>query len=152
MKFLFENPILLIALIGIVSSLFKRLKGDSGGEGKHHTRGPFTQTTQPINSRPVERKKPVMRNKPLNEVLHETRKIIEQKQIEQPLVNKSTVSEIPVRNPVTPIQSKKTTIKESSHVINKSRLVDGVIWTEVLGPPRSKKPHTAIKPMYRVRN
>jgi hypothetical protein len=152
MKFLFENPILLVALIGIISSLFKRLKGNSAEGGNQHTRGPFTQTTQPINSRPVERKRPVVRNTPLDEVLQEAKRMVEKTPNVQPIENRTAAKVVPTRNPATPIAPNNGTNKQSSHVINKTRLVDGVIWSEVLGPPRSRKPHTAIKPMNRVRN
>ena len=152
MEFLFENPIFLVIVIGLISSLYKQLKRGVPEDGKQHPRGPFTQTTQPINSRPVERKKPVVRNKPLDEVFLEAKRMVEKPPIKQQIENRTAAKEVPARNPVTPIAPNKGTNKESSHVINKSRLVDGVIWSEVLGPPRSKKPHMAIKPMYRVRN
>ena len=152
MEFLFENPIFLVIVIGLISSLYKQLKKGGPEDGKQHPRGPFTQTTQPINSRPVERNRPVVRSKPLDEVFHEVKRMVEKTPIVQPIENRTAAKVVSARNPVTPIDPNKGTNKQSSHVITKTRLVDGVIWSEVLGPPRSRKPHSAIKPTYRVRN
>ena len=155
MDFLFENPIFLIIVIGLISSLYKQLKRGVPEDGKQHPRGPFTQTTQPINSRPVERKKmvnPVVGHKPLNDVLLEVRKTVEQIPNKQPLDNRAIVKQVSVRHQDTSTTTAKNSIKESTNIKNKSRLIDGVILSKVLGPPRSKKPHPAMKPTLRVRN
>jgi hypothetical protein len=151
MEFLFDNPLLLFALIGIISSVFKRLKGDSPEGQKQKQRGPFTQSTQPLNPRPIERKKPIVRTKPLDEMLQDMRKSAEQMPIEQPLEKPVTVKKVPAHDQ-NPMKNKDTIAKKkSSYSVNQSKLVDGIIWSEVLGPPRSKNPHTAIRPRQQVR-
>lgn len=157
MEFLFENPIILVIVIGIISSIFKRLTGGRQEEGKPKQQRPYSPSTQPINPLPVERPKTVkpvgahkQASKPVNEILLEARKSVEQAsrevQFERP---KST------RDVSTRLQEKtRLTTKSETHPhkLEETRLIDGFIWSEVLGPPRAKKPHTAMKQPYKGRN
>jgi len=56
------------------------------------------------------------------------------------------------QKPVTkPVQKKQTLLSANSdnvmstQSINKDQLVQGIIWSEILGPPRSKKPHSSLR-------
>lgn len=165
MEFLFENPIFLVIIIGIISSIFNRLKGNNPEEDKPKPKrrvqpapsrpaSPAPQQVNP-NPRPVDRQKrvqpvgsPSVTSKPVADILLEVRKSAE-KEINSRIDNQATANQYTSRNQ----ESTKAVMveKPNSFGIDSNRLIDGLIWSEVLGPPRAKRTHSAMRSMYRTR-
>lgn len=154
MEFLFENPIFLVIIIGIISSIFKRLKEGKQEQGQPKQQRPFSPSTQPINPQPVERPKMVKPSgahkkgsQSANEILLEAKKIAEQAKREIQLDKTKSTRDVPnIRQEAIPSADDS---KAYIHTLEERRLIDGLIWAEVLGPPRAKKTHTAMKQPYR---
>jgi DNA mismatch repair ATPase MutL len=151
MDFLFENPIIIVILIGIISSLYKQVKGAQPEEGKRTNR-PNQAPVSPVGqNKPVRRQKQA--NKPVrgqnvanqsnqhqgsaskHENLNSATRIETQE-------NKQTKMEMNENKAAT---QQKEENKQKSLNVSQSNLVDGLIWSEVLGPPRAKRPHRSIR-------
>ena len=145
----FDNPIIFIILVAVISALFRKKKESSRDpEGPRRTNQPLdkrpsqTQTTldevrevfkelsrsfsNPTASSNQKREDPYYEEKKVEELTEPT--FVEQ-EIE-PLITDS-----PLRSMI------QETPKEKAIEVDRSKIVDAIIWTEILGPPRSKKPY-----------
>ncbi|MFE8703211.1 hypothetical protein ACFYKX_21770 [Cytobacillus sp. FJAT-54145] len=158
MEFLFENPFLLVILIGLISSIFKRMKGTQEEPRKSQPKpfvesGPFDFEQQPRQEQPVQRMEPVPQQtyepNPLGKIEQE---FLEKKKKAEEKLAALKKQQATAQKKAETIQSHRrlnqvkekieTTEPEQVHVDNQ-KLVDAVIWSEILGPPRSKRPHSA---------
>lgn len=156
MEFLFENPFLLVILIGLISSLFKRMKGTQEEPRKSQSKpfvesGPF-DFEQPRQEQPVQRMEPAPQQtyepNPLGKIEKEF--LEKKKQAEEKLAALKK-QQVTAQKKAETIQSHRrlnqvkekieTSEPETVHVDNQ-KLVDAVIWSEILGPPRSRRPHS----------
>jgi Fe2+ transport system protein B len=150
---LFENPFIIVVLIGIISSLFNRMKSSA--------EEPKRQPVRPVQNRPAQAQSTTMEEKierpyvhreeksvmvtdtPLNEIQEkyaEKKKAAEErlKQLEQ---QKAVTEKRAARmnSQVTRVVHKQSSRSERLSP-NKEKLVDAVVWSEILGPPRAKRP------------
>ena len=141
MKTLLENPIILVILIGIISSFFKKVKTaqqESRENGK-----PNPLKVPPVKVEPVRRNKKQQRNSEGQGEQHypQRKPANNQNERNNSLEQRSTA----IKNNQKSVPVKKVIEEVNTVQIDTERLVDGIIWSEVLGPPRSKKPHRSIK-------
>jgi hypothetical protein len=162
MEFLFENPLFIFILIGIISSLFKRVKGEQEQQPKRPVRpeqqGP---TWNSENQKPAEPLKP-LRTQPSNHERTEEKKEfggvpenpfldIQKKYEERRRENEYKKS--PRANPLqsrpvtTPISVKDESTEGVSLDLSPEadRLIEGIAWAQVLGEPRSRNPHRTMR-------
>ena len=144
MEILFDNPIIVIILIAIASSLFKKKKRDddqntrrpSMGEKQRKAKGQFqeikdifqevTRTLQEETNPPVQRSR---------EVVHQRKAVEEVSMVNSQPADISNSKEEFVPNKDA---QKKT---ERAPIVDDQTLVNAVIWSEILGPPRARKTH-----------
>jgi hypothetical protein len=152
LEFIFENPIAIIFIIGAIISFFKKMKENS-------------------NPNPTQEKIPELK-KVMNipQTLNEGRRV-EKKSPREPRQNSSQLArdyyEVKSNSEIN--QPKDTTRKDSAFqrkelnhkVVNaeaeagidllptKDTLIDGIVWAEILGPPRAYKSHSHKKAPYR---
>lgn len=158
MEVLFENPFIILVILGFIFSLFKKKDGGNQGHKNAHPK--------PVHARPIEQQKPLYSEKrntelrPAEEKLnkHEREYLERNKQAEstmnalkeqQRLTEKrAELIQLAADNPVNehslpidrkPIQSK------ASFSAGKQQLVDAVIWAEILGPPKARNPHRSLR-------
>lgn len=141
MEFLFENPFILIVLIGIISSLFKKKKVEE--KSKSPNPKPF------VESMPFPEPDIVQEFEythiPEQEVASELD--AEKKQLEEEIASlkkqkQSLTKETERLKSIDRTQQVSFTPKETSTPSTQEQtLVEAVIWSEILGPPRSRKPH-----------
>lgn len=148
MEILFENPIVLIILIGIISSIFKNRnkseKQDSPAK-RAESRKPVQKSSDPFNEM-KDLFKEVQRS--FQEELNPAKKLKEDgpQKIDEVKLNykeeqpeKSSMSKQVTE---TPHEHQVQKTKQASQLkVDESKLVDAVIWSEILGPPRAKKPY-----------
>lgn len=147
MDFLFENPFIIVVLIGIISSLFNKAKGQSKGNPSQPK--PFAEST-PIPQEPSFDDFP---EEPIrafeadyNEMKKEAEKKIralreQQKRYEERAARLN--SEAVMSEPKTTAPSTGK-VENASLEVDREKLADAVIWSEILGPPRSKRPHRSL--------
>lgn len=148
---------IIIALIGIISSLYKRMKENNNNNNQKNrpqrTSASFPKKTVeekplhvPIDVQNIEKervesieKEYLKRKKQAEESM---RALQEQKRAAQLKVQT-------FRNEATKSNDRsfhKADKEETAFTsTSKQTLVNGVIWSEILGPPRSKRPHSSIK-------
>lgn len=150
MDFLFENPFLIVILIGIISSFFKKPKNE-----------PNPNQKQP---------KPFMESIPkrISEVLEEfdltedeSEKSIQTDYLESKRQAEAKITQLEEqkakymqkvveletekkRNNDHSVQPENEVETSHSSNLNKDKLADAIIWAEILGPPRAKKPHRSM--------
>lgn len=125
MRFILENPLILVILIGVISSFIKKKK-----------------ETQPERKKVVKPLKPLVRTEGTATPLSKNRPARAEK------VNNEHAT-VPQQAIV--LRERNQTHQDEKAASNKTlntapeALIDGLIWSEVLGPPRAKRPHRTIK-------
>lgn len=146
MDFLFENPFIIVVLIGIISSLFKKTKGQTKANPKPSK--PFVENTpipeitnfegvreEPIRTLDTEYRDMKKEAEAKITALKEQQKRFEQK---AERMNSTTRMNQSVRSTPTATNNKAT------FQVDQEKLADAVVWSEILGPPRAKKPHRSL--------
>lgn len=161
MELLFENPFIIIILLGIISSLFKKRKDDNPKRQSHRPQPANPQLEQKVEP-PVYSKESAdaaqarqeQANKPLQKGYELKKKQenvsmgelqMQQRMLERQakLVKSAADEYIKIANTAAPEKSANSTI--GSKIEGKQRLIEGIIWSEILGPPRAKRPYRQNK-------
>jgi len=150
LKFLLENPFILVVLIGIISSFFKQKKESEGNDRqKRKQPKPFVPGNENEKSKPFfdfgelqrkieqaqqetkrpERKKAAPRKK-VEETLSTYRE-------QQPTIEKK--AERPQTGRLNQPRAVQKVQEEVTIDVSSQALRDAVVWAEILGPPRAKK-------------
>lgn len=163
MNVLFENPIILIFLIWLISSLFTKAKGNNKNTNQE-ARPSEARTVQKQQTRPMptDNQKPMSPVKRLEQMAQEMAERLEREYADKRKFAESTIK-VPKESP-TPIEKQAEPIKvaEVKPIIppsqdkqlqspklnlsaEKQKVIDGVVWAEILGPPRSLNPHRTLR-------
>ncbi|WP_102274519.1 hypothetical protein [Cytobacillus massiliigabonensis] len=162
MEFIFENPWLLFIVIGIITSIFNKATGNQGKQKGRQQRQPIQPQKDVNHSNSSPRReakkndalpaipipKKVINNiekeyaerkKQAEETLHalkDTKRTLENKtqSFQTVSVRRSRRSDF---------ISKKE--EKPAFTIEKQKLAEGVVWAEILGPPRALNPHKSIR-------
>lgn len=157
MEWLFENPLLIIIIIGAIASALKRGKSEEeqrknvpqrrpASEGKPlEEPGSMIFPRQEPNSRPI--KSQASR---AEKQFSEKRKQIENrmavlKEQELELAEKAEHINKNVEHLQSERLVRRTDSKQSHSIgLDKESMVNGIILSEILGPPRAKQPHRSF--------
>jgi hypothetical protein len=152
LEFIFENPIAIIFIIGAIVSFFKKMKENSHPNPNQDKKPELKKVLNIPQTRNEGRvvetrspREPRQNNSQLANEYYEVKSNIE---INQPKENarKNSASqgkEISKK----PVNTKLDTSYDLS--LSKDTLIDGIVWAEILGPPRAYKSHSQGKPPYR---
>ncbi|MPQ24569.1 hypothetical protein [Bacillus paralicheniformis] len=140
---LFDNPIIMAAIIAAISFIFNKLgKNDENEETKRKPapERPKTQTPkQTAQRRPAENKKqrPAAAAAAAKsaDMAAELRRIQADAERSMPAVERAVKKE----------SSRVINRKQELLDLNKNTIVQGVVLSEVFGPPRSRKPHYTMR-------
>lgn len=130
MKTLFENPFILLIIIGAISSLYKKMKEGQPEDKKQGTR---------VSNKPINRQK-ALKNQREQLSAYPKQKDEERTQpkpVKDILVVHKPTPDVVVGGEIAP--------KREPIQIDQTNLISGLIWSEVLGPPRAKKHHRATR-------
>lgn len=168
MEFLLENPFILIVIFAIISSLFKKGKGSSQNQKNTSSRAkPIEARTiqkQQAQSRTMDNRKTMSPLKRFEQMATEMAERLEKEYAEKRKLAESTVRQakeytpptekevksihVEVEKPVikpTVIEEKQAHVPHSSFSVEKQKVIDGVVWAEILGPPRALNPHRTLR-------
>ncbi|MCS0670846.1 hypothetical protein [Cytobacillus firmus] len=156
MEFLLENPFILIALIAFISSFFKKKKEEK----------PVKQTPRSIQQEQRTQAERTSPDSALAETLKEEyrQQAEKAKRIEEEYRQRKQQAEESMKalqNQRRAAERKASALAKTASNTNaehrkepsgagsfefrKQSLVDGIIWSEILGPPRSKNLHRSLK-------
>lgn len=158
MKFLLDNPFILVILIGILSSFYRQLKGSNSDDQKRKSaipkqkpatlvgqnnpmRGP-AKSHKPVRAQASQapnrqKRRDIEHTVMLEDLYSDAKNTIQQSSLlNQEHINRGAAPTAAHIDDVEPSNKKSLSI-------NQERLIDGLIWSEVLGPPRAKRPHRA---------
>nr|WP_295969472.1 hypothetical protein [uncultured Bacillus sp.] len=153
MEHFFENPFWIVVLIAVLSSFFKKKKEIS--QGKQQSRqSPMKEKSDPAG--PLENVPDLFQE--LTRTLHEQLDPRPQKAASQSAAKRlkskgkagspakiAGTEVIPepqlVREQIQPVPMQSPEDNPKELEIRDKQLIDAVIWSEVLGPPRAKKPY-----------
>lgn len=127
------NPLVIAAVIGIISAIF-------GKKSKDEKQGAKKRPVPQAQKQPAEQHKPeevpvVSEENPFEQKRREAEnRLAETKQTFKGLERELTV-----------VRSRNASLKKNVLKVNKDTAVQGVIFGEVLGPPRAKKPHNTMR-------
>ncbi|MEH7124093.1 hypothetical protein V7122_07770 [Bacillus sp. JJ1532] len=161
MEFIFENPIFIIVIIGYIISFFMKNKGNqqqqrkgSGQQVKPSPAEVFKQMQERIpqmETRSIEEQQRHQAEQALKLEMEalERQRLAEEEinalKEQQEMAKKQaefikTVSKAPV-----PIQGALQKEWRQTLSPSKKQLIDGIIWSEIIGPPRALKAHKSVK-------
>jgi len=153
LDFLLDNPFIIIVLIGIISSLFK--KGKEVPDPKKRKPKPFVESiplpkdiVKEIRQEAAKYMKPFEQEQPVQTLQSEYNEV-RKKAAEQPPAKSPVLEESYSGMMHTPFAQEIGDIPLQAEsreglAVDKKKLADAVIWAEILGPPRSKKPHRTM--------
>jgi hypothetical protein len=153
LEFIFENPIAIIFIIGAIISFFKKMKENSNPNSNQEKKPEWKKVLdipQTLNeSKRVETRTPREPREPRehqqnrNQLQQEYNKAKNKTEIDQPKVQAFQRKET----------NKKVVISEVDASVDltptKDTLIDGIVWSEILGPPRAYKSHSQRRASYR---
>ena len=161
MEFIFENPIFIIVIIGYIISFFMKNKQSQSQK-------------DPKNARPVVKPSPAQVFKEIQERIpqlstamndeRERRKAEEAQRLEKEMLERRKLAEASMNA----LMEQKEMAEEQAMLIkaasvsaeqipstevqpkqsispSKKQLIDGIIWSEIIGPPRALNPHKSLK-------
>ncbi|WP_053367183.1 hypothetical protein [Bacillus sp. FJAT-27245] len=149
MEKLFENPILLFALIAIVSSMFSKIKGKPEAKNKRPGRLPeLARELQDMAgevARQNERgsgRRPVRREEPQVQARTDKAEAVREAVNSVPALAAAMEKREETKRPVLQDAGKGRDGQDIAiEPVTEKNLADAVVWAEILGPPRSKKPY-----------
>lgn len=156
MEFLFENPLILLAIIGFISSLFTKGKKEEEKRRKPAQRPVSrpTQPQQPAQASPIERKREELETRAkraaaqMEQQYAETRQKADEElealKQKQRYAERRTAA-IRERMPAQNTANTNTQAQAKALAPDKQKLADAIIWSEILGPPRAMNPHRSVK-------
>ncbi|MEH6941207.1 hypothetical protein [Bacillus sp. JJ722] len=173
-SFFSENIFFLFVIIGIISSLFGKEKKDASKQKRPEFDPIPKPTAQPVQKRKVKEIKQVLEDvnpKKIKEIKHVLEDLNPKKVKE--IVSSAQVKAKEIENEVSDtyqellkqqerweqeaaaLEAKANSMKQANHVaiysdvglnaFHKNELVNGIIMSEVLGPPKSKQPFNRLK-------
>ena len=155
-EFLFENPFLLIILIGILSSMFKKKK-EPNRTSPRQPEAPkkkWQEVIQEIQeeweekttAKPIQEAKPVQSAEAVEIQEEDERRIAELKRLQQAYEEqqkRERESETAISTPsiaaAKVISDDRSSVYHKELSFGKQELINGIIMSEVLGPPRAKR-------------
>lgn len=152
LEFLFSNIFFLIAILWFVSSIFGRKRKEEQQRNKNPRPVAFPteeRNPDPVAS-PVELDKPwekveqeeLQRNegvRPRNQDLVRRAEWIESKEIGSEAIGKLPVDTVIATEPVRYSKRSKQLLDFTN--LNRTKVVQGMVWSQVFGLPRAKEPH-----------
>ncbi|WP_077214019.1 hypothetical protein [Bacillus dakarensis] len=152
MELLFENPLIPIIVIWVISSLFN--KGKSKKKTKTDTAKPFVENIpfpsfEDLKKEPevIADAEPAISN--IEEIYSEKKKRAEaqlaelkdkQRRASEKAERAASVSRLNQQR-----KKPEASYSEKAFLIEKEKVAEAIVWSEILGPPRAKKPHRSMK-------
>ena len=153
MEALFDNPIILFILIGLISSIFNKVKGNGQDNQNQRPQRPVRPASPPVEmSRPAETEperepRPTFSERSTN-ALNDIQKVyLERKQHAEKAPSEPRNSERGRLSIGNTSPRSRLPLEKSEPAIDfkpdRDNLIEGIIWSEILGKPRAKKPYSA---------
>jgi hypothetical protein len=140
-EFIFENPIFIIIIIGMITSFLKRLKGTSPSEGPKEPNWKKVMDIPPIfEEMPTSREVSAPKKE---QVEHQSKLLQDYYQVKNKEIARDSSRENTRKESQRISKAIEKPIRQESNVLtpDKEKMIDGIIWSEILGPPRSVKSH-----------
>lgn len=161
MEFLFENPIIILIILGILSSLFQKM--GKGSKDRQEKSKPFTETTtipdifrdieeafedmqKGFEKETREKKDPVEKHGPPLPQMAKEAELEEKEQENEYLRALNKLERRKDKREEKEKAVKNETEQNAPPSLNvEDTVLNGIIWSEILGPPRSKNPRFPMK-------
>ncbi|MBB6445982.1 hypothetical protein [Bacillus benzoevorans] len=158
MNFFFDNPFLAIILIAVISSFFKKKKEDSaqkqgspkqlGNGHKPRPLNPFEEARElfkELASSVSEETKPISK-KTREKTVRQLKRSAETAasnlvRAERTSIGLQDVVPETAQEADTPAALTPGTTSQKKLEVRENQVIDAIIWSEILGPPRAKKPY-----------
>jgi hypothetical protein len=143
----FDNVFVLAVLFGFISLLFNKIRGaGSPGQPPRSAMPPFSGEG-PLG--PMARGG-MSRGEPAGQVGHPEPQTAPVREVYEAISEMRSAIDMPEADPIEPStglrgasKSGQLPVYASSSRLNARNAAQGMIWSEVFGPPRARKPHTA---------
>jgi hypothetical protein len=143
------ESIILIIIAGILSTIFSKAKGNNGSKNKPFIATQFDDVRKLFENQEddyerteapekVSRGQHVLQEENLQDI---EKKYQQMKQVSEPIQYSRTESKNRMNKPRPKIIVEGTVLGKP----DKNNVINGIIWSEILGEPRSKRPYSAKK-------
>ncbi|WP_394174631.1 hypothetical protein [Guptibacillus hwajinpoensis] len=130
-ELILNNIVFVIIAIGGILSFFKRMGSEDQNQNQRQNERPRKQATSSGADRSFDEEK---------EIQSENVSAY-QEALERISERENSQYELKVEKP------KRSSVKQKGISISKRNVRNGIIWAEILGPPRSKRPHPSMTTM-----
>jgi uncharacterized protein YfcZ (UPF0381/DUF406 family) len=152
------ETIIIAVVLGIISSIYNQFKKQNGEQRKQAPPKPFTASGPPYptsreatNQKQMKRpdsEKKIRSQKALSADI-KAKKIVDQKKKAEEQIIALTKQKAEIEQKAIEIQNHVESLSNAARneakiplSVEKSNLLNGIIFSEILGPPRSKRPHS----------
>ncbi|TKC19957.1 hypothetical protein [Robertmurraya kyonggiensis] len=148
MDFLLDNPLIIAILVGIISSIFKKRKNETKPTKKKSKN--FWETVQLPNFDSSSEVKPLQKVEVYREEHVQVDRTLQEDYLEAQrkadLLKRDAVDiKQNIRLNEVKLNPEPSTHQEKNDFqVDSNKLADAVIWSEILGPPRARKPHRSM--------
>ncbi|TKD70172.1 hypothetical protein [Pseudalkalibacillus hwajinpoensis] len=131
-ELILNNIVFVIIAIGGILSFFKRMGNEDQNQNQQQNERPRRQAAGPGASRP-----PQQREEASDEIQSENVSAYKEA-LERISERENAQYDIKVQKP------KRSSAKQKGISVSKRNVQNGIIWAEILGPPRSRRPHPSM--------
>lgn len=145
MDFLLDNPLIIAILVGIISSIFKKRKNETKPTKKKSKN--FWETVQLPNFDSSPEVKPLQKAEVYREETVQPVRTIQEDYLEaQRKADLLKRDAMDIEQNVKSNEAKRSYEASASQAkndfeVDSNKLADAIIWSEILGPPRARRPH-----------
>ncbi|WP_075982347.1 hypothetical protein [Bacillus massilinigeriensis] len=162
MRVLFENPIILIIILGIISSLFKKGK-EPEKKGSNQKQSRRRQNIPKPLQKSMQELKEVVQTEistqkkvktPKKTYIDDLAKYDEVKEESISKINdyKEQMEKIERKTELIKKKAEKNQLSPSQQPLDENKIIDAIVWSEILGPPRAKNRHRVYQGSRYIRN
>jgi hypothetical protein len=148
LQFILDNPIFVIFIIGMIVSFFKKTKeGNSQNQPAESDWKKMLGIPETINdNQPTDLNPRTEMKSEIGNLTQEYYEIKTKSEVYQPQVREQrrNTRAVPLK------KNEDVTLITKDEIIdltpNKENIIEGIVWSEILGPPRALKSHTIRRP------
>lgn len=134
-ELILNNIVFVIIVIGGILSFFKRMGNEDQNQNQRQNERPRKQAASSGNSQSLHQEQE------LSDEIQSENVSAYQEALERISERENSQYELKVQKP------KRNSAKQKGISISKRNVRNGIIWAEILGPPRSKRPHPSMTTM-----
>ncbi len=136
---IFTNPLVWAIIVGLITKLFFSKDEDSNKKKEQTNNKPKQKLPKPVMTT-VERPKEKREKSITKQTVMQAYEKMQKAEVGNYQKNKNAAQKVREQSNKR-VKQNNSPVKDNRLKVDRRNAIQGVIWSEILGPPRSKKPH-----------